>query len=258
MKGYLLLFFVVLNAVRALGQNELYDEPVVVYNRQHYGGVQLSTNGYGAFFNYGINKGAFKARIFNFELSAVKHEKEAKSFSNDPNARSYFYGKKNSLFALRAGFGQKKSVSEKLRKNGVQVGRSWVLGPLLGFTKPVYLEVLYSDEQEIPTFFLEVERFDPDKHYPENIYGRASGLRGLGEMRVNPGIYARYAWHFEYSNYKDGLKGIEVGAGLDMYPARVEIMSEKILEEFGEGARNHQFFLSLYINVFLGRKYNLD
>lgn len=43
-----------------------------------------------------------------------------------------------------------------------------------------------------------------------------------------------------------------------MYPARVEIMSEKILEEFGEGARNHQFFLSLYINVFLGRKYNLD
>lgn len=239
-------------------QNELYDEPVVIYSNQHYGGLQLNTNGYGVYFNYGINKGAYKARLFAGELSFVKHEKEARSFSSDPNARSYFYGKQNNLYALRFGFGQKKIIAEKLRKNGVQISRSFIAGPLIGFTKPVYLEIVKVDEQLAATYYLETERFDPDKHYPENIYGRASGLRGLGEMKVTLGIFMRYGYNFEYSNYKDGLKGIEVGAALDVYPKKIEIMSEKILETYNKGATNHQFFLSLYVNLFFGRKYNKD
>ncbi len=251
----LMLLFV---AATGSAQNELYDEPVVIYSNQHYGGLQLNTNGYGAYFNFGINKGAYKVRLFTFDLSFVKHEKEARSYSSDPNARAYFYGKQNNLYVLRTGIGDKKIIAEKLRKNGVQISRCWSAGPLLGFTKPVYLEIVKVDEQLTATYYLETERFDPDKHYPENIYGRASGLRGLGEMKVHPGVFFRYGYNFEYSNYKDGLKGLEVGAALDVYPKKIEIMSEKILETYNKGATNHQFFLSLYVNLFFGRKYNKD
>jgi len=238
-----------------LCQNELYDEPVIIYSHQIFGGITINTNGYGASFAYGRNKGAYHIRLFTMDLMYLKHEKETKSYFQDPNARSYFYGKVHNLYTLRPGFGHKRILTEKLRRNGVQVGYIWTVGPTLGITKPVYLEILYRDPGFGNTYYIEIEKFDPEKH-ENNIYGRASGLRGFGELKLHPGGFAKFTFFFEYSGYKDGIKGIEVGAQVEVFPRRIEIMSEQILDRYHQGARNHQVFPSLFVHFLFGKKYN--
>ena len=232
------------------------DQPTILYNRQAYLGFNINTQGFGGFFTYGKYQNAFKQTMFHADIQFVKHEKEIKRFSSDPNARGYFYGKENSFFVLHAGIGRKNVITEKLRKNGVQLSHNWMAGGALGFTKPVYLEIFYLPTSGPEPLVIRVEKFDPEKHYIDNIYGRASSLRGLSELRFYPGIFLKWGVLVEYSNYRDGLKGIEVGAQFDAYLKRIPIMSEKILEEQDDSAKNHQFFPSLYINFFFGQKYN--
>ena len=182
----------------------------------------------------------------------MKHEKEIKSFNPVyDNSKSYVYGKLNSFFVIRPGIGRKKILTDKLRQSGVQVGYTWGLGLSGGITKPVYLEIGYPS---IPYDYLAVERYDPDRHYFDDIYGRASGLNGLEELKFYPGAFAKFALNFEYSNEKDRLKGLEVGAVLDAYPSRIPIMAENVGEL--EGIQNENLFLNFYINLFIGKKYN--
>lgn len=246
-----LLFFLSLGA-HMYAQSELYEEPVIIYSHQHYGGVHLLTQGIGGTFTLGKYKGAHNIMLYTLDILHMKHEKEIKSFNPVyDNSKSYVYGKVNSFFVLRPGIGKKRILTDKLRKSGVQVGYTWGFGASLGLTKPVYLEIGYPS---IPYDYLAVEKYDPDKHYFDDIYGRASGLNGLNELAIHPGAFAKFALNFEYSGEKDRLKGLEIGGVLDAYANRVPIMAEEIGEL--EGVQNKRYFLSLYVNVFVGKKYN--
>lgn len=235
-----------------VAQSELYDEPVIIYSHQHYGGLHLHSNGIGATFSLGKYKTAHKVWLYSVDVLHMKHEKEIKSFNPVyDNSKSYVYGKMNSFFILRPGVSKKRIITDKLRKSGVQVGYTWGFGGSLGITKPVYLEIGYPS---IPYDYLAVERYDPDRHYFDDIYGRASGLNGLNELSIHPGAFAKFALNFEYSGEKDRLKGLEVGGVLDAYASRVPIMAEEVGEL--DGIQNKRLFLSLYVNLFLGKKYN--
>ncbi|MCC6600524.1 MAG: hypothetical protein IT223_07595, partial [Crocinitomicaceae bacterium] len=170
-RRFFLLLTVLSGMSAAQAQGDASAQPDIVYNRQFYAGINVNTHGYGLFGTIGKNKGIYKLRLLSLDIVFVKHEKETKSYFQDPNARSYFYGKENNFYVVRPGFGMKKIIAEKLRPNGVQVGYSWLAGPALGFTKPVYLEILHLDESSTSNYYIEVEKFDPDKHYIDNIYG---------------------------------------------------------------------------------------
>ena len=233
------------------------EDDIILFRKQRYGGLNLNTNGYGANLTLGKYQGAYKLWLFNADLLFVKHEKETKTWNpvNDPNARPYFYGKQNNFYTLRTGFGKKIVVTEKLRKkNGVQVSYAWQAGPVFGFTKPIYLEIIYVSDTPNSQPYLEIEKFDPDRHYIDNIYGRASGFRGFDELRIQPGAFFKFAFSFEYSNEKDRLKGIETGVAVDAFARRIPIMA--IYTQDSTNPKNHQLFLSLYINFFFGTKYD--
>ena len=84
------------------------------------------------------------------------------------------------------------------------------------------------------------------------IYGRASNFRGFNELSVHPGLHFKYGLNFDYSSYKDGIKGLEIGVALDAYLNEIEIMAEDV---YGiGGAENKQLFVNLYLNFFFGRK----
>ena len=61
----------------------------------------------------------------------------------------------------------------------------------------------------------------------------------------------KFGLDFKYSNIKERLKGLSVGAILDVYPRQVPIMAEEYVDS------NRQYFLTFYLNLFFGRKYIL-
>jgi hypothetical protein len=231
------------------------ESEILLYNKLRQIGINLNTNGFGLSTTFGRYTDATHLWIFGGDLLFVKHEKETKTWNpvNDPNARPYFYGKLNNFYVLRAQIGRKKIITEKLRRSGVQISHHWSIGPSFGFTKPVYLEIVYMTEPNNQPY-LEVEKFDPDLHYIDNIYGRASSLRGFDELKFQPGAFGKFSFTFEYSNERERLKGIEAGIAADAFTRRIPIMA--IYDDESTNPKNHQLFLSLYLNFFIGTKYD--
>ncbi len=243
------VFLITCNAAMAQAPEQkatIFDEATVVYKESIFGGVLLHTNGYGAHITYAKNKTAFKARTYQFDVIVMRHPKEVRSFNAFyEDSRSYIYGKLNTFFILRPSIGSRVIKFDKIRKSGVGVGYSWRVGPALGLTKPVYLEILLP---ESPPFRRVVERYDPERHTFADIYGRAGGLRGFNEMELHPGVHGSFALNFDYDSRREGLKGIELGASVDYFPlGEVEIMA---LTE------NTNLYVNLYVTLQFGKKFN--
>jgi len=254
MTRFFSISFLVVAFIQAYSQ-PIPESEMLLYKKMRQGGININTNGYGINTKFGRYTDASHLWIFGADVMFVKHEKETKTWNpvNDPNARPYFYGKLNNFYVVRAQLGRKKIVTEKLRHSGVQISYNWMIGPSFGFTKPVYLEIIYTDEPNNQPY-LEVEKFDPDIHYIDNIYGRASSLRGFDELKFQPGAFGKFSFTFEYSNERERLKGIETGVAADVFSRRIPIMA--IYDDASTNPKNHQLFLSLYLNFFIGTKYD--
>jgi hypothetical protein len=255
MKQWPIVFLFVLIYSVSFGQEEIKEGVIGIYTHQKYGGLVIRTNGWGGSYIKGKNKGAFSVRQVSYDFSFVKHEKEVKSYFQDMSARPFIFGKQHALYNFKINYGYKKVIAEKLRKSGVQVSYSWGLGPSIGILRPVYLEVIIIDPN-LNGYSLSTEKFNPNKHFIDNIYGRASNFLGLSELNFAPGFSAKTSMLFEYSNYRDGIKGFEIGMSAEAYPKRLEVMSNQILETLPDGAKNNWLYVSGYVHFFFGRKYN--
>ena len=231
-----------------LAQQGIYDESRVPFRREIYGGVVIHGDGWGINFHYAKHRNAIDRILYSMEIVGMKHPKEVKSFNPYyEDSRGYFYGKSNALLIVRPTFGKKHQITDKIRRTGVELNYVWGVGPSLGLAKPVYLEIGKPDV--IPYEFFVIERYDPAVHNVQNIYGRASWFNGFGEMKLYPGAFARAGLNFEYSSQTTGIKSIEVGMSMDVYPKPVPIMAEL------EGVVNKQFYFEFYLSVMFGKKY---
>lgn len=249
MKRILTIISFLLLSITSQAQETLYEETMVVYKHQYHGGLNLHTAGWGLNFALLKNKTAFKARVLQLEIVGINSHKQVKVYNQFyQDARGYHYGKQYSFYAVRPSWGMRRVITDKYRKSGVELAYIWSVGPSIGVAKPVYLEILenglFSTSNQIS-----VERYDPEEHFHEDIYGRASPLTGWGEVRFHPGIHGRFGLVFEYANNKTGAKTIEAGVAFDGYTQVIPIMAL-------ENSENRQFFLNLYLNIQFGKKYN--
>lgn len=232
------------------GQETLYEETMVVYKQQYYGGLNLHTNGWGANFALLKNQTAHRGRVLQLEIVGMNSHKQIKSFNPVyEDARGYHYGKQYSFFIVRPSWGMKNVMTDKYRRNGVELSYTWSVGPSLGFAKPVYLEIMEGG-WFAPGQSITVQRYDVDRHFHEHIYGRASALEGWGELRLFPGLHGKFGFMFEYATNKTGIKALEAGVAFDGYGQVIPIMAL-------EGSENRQFFLNFYLNILFGKKYNV-
>ena len=212
------------------------------FRKSAYGGIILHTQGLGLNLYFSKFKTADTKKLFSFDILSMKHSKEVKSFGViDENAKGFVYGKLNSLYILRFGYGRKKILHEKLREQAVEISFVWTAGPSFGMAKPDYMEVF-----NIVGEIIQVERYDPEKHDLSNIFGRGPASRGFSEIKFYPGAFLKIAVVFEYSGYRSGIKAIEVGGVLDAYSRRIPIMTN---------TQNNFLYPSLYINLLFGKKY---
>ncbi|MBS1938404.1 MAG: hypothetical protein JSS84_11405 [Bacteroidetes bacterium] len=249
LRSSLLILLLAINGI-AVGQAEqsMYDEPGrTLYSHEMYGGPLIHGDGWGLTFQYGKYVTAKDRNMLGIDIVSMKHPKEIKSYNpNYQDARGYFYGKLNSMIVVRPTFGRKHRITEKVRRSGVEVNYVWGIGPSLGLLKPVYLQI---GKPSYPYQTVVTERYDPAKHFADNIFGRASFFKGFGEMQFYPGAFGRFAFNFEYAPTNTGIRALEAGVTMDAYGTKLPQMAVLNGEDY-----NKQFFLEFYLAIHFGAK----
>jgi len=230
------------------------DEPVydsvinrVLLRKEYAGGILLHSRGWGFHFRKGRNRTYFKSVLWEVDAVSLKSPKQIKTINPYfNNAKSYVYGKLNHLYVLRGGIGVKRLLNRKPYWGGIELRLIYFGGLSLGFAKPVYLYILnYSVESD--DYTIDIEKYDPEKHGLDNIYGRAPFVEGIANTGIHPGIYGKLGLNFEFGEYNSSIKAVEVGAILDYFPLPVEIMALNPAQSV---------FLTFYLEFSFGKRYN--
>ncbi|MEA3504358.1 MAG: hypothetical protein U9R32_04090 [Bacteroidota bacterium] len=226
------------------------NETEVIFVKEKTIGLQLHSYGFGFTMRKSWNRSAFRKSTIEIEGMNMKDSKEIKSINPFfVNSKGYYYGKLNNIFMLKGLYGIQKQLNDKPYWGGVNVSYFYRGGINIAFAKPVYLYIIkfinYNDEY----YDIQIieERYDPEKHFPDIIYGRAPFTKGLDEISVYPGLSAKGGVSFEFGSNNQVIKNLETGAMVDFFPVGIPVL-----------AMNHKrnFFVTLFINFTIGKRYN--
>lgn len=220
----------------------------IILRKEKGGGLVLHTLGWGGQYRQGVAQTAFRKRLLEFDLVSMKSPKEIKTVNPYfSNARSYVFGKMNSVLIARAGYSIHRQLNRKPKDGGIEVRYFVGAGASLAMAKPIYLSVIRFTSS-IYEYKITTERYDPEEHRIENIYGRESFFKGIEKTSLHPGAYGRFGFNFDYSTEHEKTKSLELGAIIDVYPFYpVEIMAFN--------PKDH-YFLNFYLSFNLGQRYN--
>ena len=208
-------------------------------------GLHLSSNGLGADFRYHKWLNFYKKRLYSFDLVALKDPKEFKiSNPNSLYQKQFVFGKINSVFNIRIGYGLQKKMYAKMDKGGIEINYFYQFGPNLALLKPIYY-LMYNYSTQEST----IEKFDPiDIHSVYDIFGKASFFKGFDEITVNPGAFGKFGFNFEFSQNDKVVKYIEAGGTVDVFYKTIPIMATE---------KNNFLFFSLFIHYRFGKNVNV-
>lgn len=230
------------------------EEGVLVYNKQTIFGIQLRSNGYGAFLELGKMKNRDITNVFQIELTETKNQREQKDQLGPQavgvflvSSNPFIYGKQNYFYNLRFGMGQTRRIGDKGNKNGVSVQGLYLGGISLGLLRPYYLEIVENPGEETrkikygsgvsadSAFFLN----------PNSIVGGTGIGKGWGEIKIKPGIYGKTGLRFDWGRFNEVVSALEVGVSAEYYPQKIPIMIN---------TKNPQFFFNAYVAIEFGKR----
>ncbi len=224
-----------------------------IYNSERVYDIRFHTNrGAGLFYQRGKILTYYKTTFYQFGITELRLAREHRQGS-DPsltrNFRPYIYGKQNNVFAIRASKGAKRYFSEKAKRKGVAVGMSYSLGGTLGLVKPYYLALRRPVPDQPNISRVVAEKYSEDNAHlflnDSKIIGAASFLKGFDDLSIIPGANASCAIHLDWGAFDSFLRGMEVGAMLDVFPRQLPLM---VTEE------NQRIFLNFYVSMQLGKR----
>lgn len=227
-KSITLYLFIVFFSYQSFAQGEIDSEKKIFYRNEKSWGMFLFSNGWGGNYRYGKRINAARKFIWEIDVNYIKHPKERKVSVDLYGANRFVYGKQNVPIELRGSAGFQKELYRKLDKGGVAVRFVYSGGPTLVLLKPIYYQVAYTDGYHI-------EKFDITQS--QTIYGRASFFKGFPEIKVDPGVYLKAGFSFEFSKKDKKIKALEVGATASAFLNEVEIMA----------AENSRFLFNIFI-----------
>lgn len=218
----------------------------ILYRKEWSCYLLAHTGGWGFGYRNGKHKTYFRKRMWEVEFVTMKSPKEKKVVSYYENSKSFVYGKLNSVYVFRGAYGVQKLLNGKPYWGGVELRWFMYGGISLAITKPVYLLIVKYNETTGENDVV-AERYDPDLHIVDNIYGRGPYFKGFDHLGFHPGIYAKTGLNFEYGSNDVVLKALECGVVLDYYPIAVPIMAYQ---------PKNSLFLSLYLSFHMGKRKN--
>lgn len=242
-----LFSFPLLSSAQSVGETG--NEPGFIYRREYNIYPKIHSEGWGLGFRWGQNNTVNSQRFIDFHITNMKHPKEIKSSNSYyfEDARSYVYGKQHYVLMARLGFGSMKVLNEKPYWGGVDLRHFWSIGPSIAMAKPVYLYVI-DDSSYMYSYYLNLERYNPEIHNPNNIYGRGPFFQGFSESRFYPGISFSTGLSFEFGHEKQVVRFVETGVNVDLFFKGIPIMAFN---------KNENYFITFYLSYHFGRRYNL-
>jgi len=219
------------------------EEGALIYNKQNVFGVELRTNGYGFFYDFGRLKARRRASLYSIEFTEIKDPKEEKTptgFFSIGNP--YIFGKVNNFYQLKFGYGQQYLLGQKGNKNGVAVIGTYQGGLALGFLRPYYVEIDEGNE----TRMIKYSERDSSKFLDQSIIRGGGGLaKGWDELELKPGIFAKGALRFDWGRYNEMVYGVELGFSVEAYSNKTSLLAY---------AKDHRVFYQGHLALIFGRR----
>lgn len=242
MKKLLLLAVLVLAGVSSVySQGELDQQQKVFFRNEKSFGISLNSDGIGFGYRAGKRLDFRNKRIIEIEGGTLKHQKEYKTSNPYTTGGNFVFGKLNSTFYLRAGFGHQHEIYKKADLGGIAIRYFYSAGPVLAIYKPIYYRVVYW--YSATDYTIKEEKFSSSIAIPLDIYGRASFTKGLDEIKVLPGLFAKGGFNFEYSKEDKVIHAVEIGAQINAFPKIIPIMAN---------TSNKAVFFSLFVSYRFG------
>ena len=159
------------------------DVNVLYRNESSFGIFGHTAGGIGIGYRRGQHVSGTRKRMLEVEAQNFKHPKEVKSVNSYfENSKGFNYGKLNSFFIIRPGVGFQNILYQKSDKKSVEIRYSYFLGASLAFAKPVYLEIVRDPQDGV----VSTERYDPEVHSIDVIYGKAPFFKGVDKTKIYP------------------------------------------------------------------------
>lgn len=217
------------------------EEGVLVFSKHSAGGIQLRTNGYGAFLELGRSRSPRFTNLFVFEITEIKHNKEEKSSGEGFFSNSFVFGKINNFYQAKLGFGQQYVLGQKGNKNGIAVLGIAQGGLSVGLLKPYYVQT--RDTGEDIKYDSEDSLSFLDRN---NIAGGSGFTKGWNELKIKPGVYFKTALRFDFGRYNESIHALEIGVSVDYYFSKIS--------QIAYSEQNQLFFQGHIAYVFGKRK----
>lgn len=229
----------------------------IIYKKEWSVDFRLHENGAAIAYNIGEIKSYNTTKFYHIELGFLRdsREKSQTRFSTLGRSGSFTFGKINSFINLRGGFGTKKYLSEKEKRNGLAVGFVYEVGPSIAILKPYFLDLIFveviNDEQ---VAMVRSERFSEQNADlfldPGSISSRSSFFKGFDQISVRAGLQAKVALHLGLGAFDEYVKAFETGIMVDAFANKIPILAET------EEVSNSRIFFKLYLNFQFGRRSN--
>lgn len=220
------------------------EEGVLIYQKQSIFGIQLRTNGYGAFYELGRMKSNRKTTIYRIDITEIKNSKEEKILGGSfIFGNPYVYGKINNFYPVTLGFGQQYIFGQKGNKNGVAVTGIYNAGLSLGLLRPYYLNVEDANGEE-KSIKYSVEDSVLFLDQGAIISGGGFG-KGWSEIKVKPGAFAKIGMRFDFGRYNESVSALEIGMSVEAYASKIQIMALQ---------KDKRMFFQGYIAFLFGRR----
>ena len=233
---------IITTALSLSAQGDLNEQQKVFFRNERSYAVMLNSDGLGLGYREAKRIDFLNKRFFEIDAGMFKHPKEYKISNPYTTGTAFVFGKLNNTIFIRGGIGYQKELFSKADLGGVAIRYIISGGPILTAYKPIYYKVIYPGQYP-GEYIIKEEKFDIALHDPTNIYSRSSFTKGLNEIKVLPGIYAKGGLNFEYSVEDKVIHAIEVGIQVNCFPKKVPIMS---------GPNNKAIFPSFFVSYKFG------
>lgn len=216
------------------------------YNNEFSFGVMAHPKGIGFDLRYGRYLTNGRVEYLEAEFLSLRHPKEVRIFNSGINpSNPYTFGKINYAYIARIGYGNKFTLAEKRLKNTSSVSFTMAFGPVIAALKPVYLDLLQTDVNNAD-YVLSVKVRENTIINQNDVIGNSPFSKGMDELGFRVGAFAKAGFNFDWGDYTDEIKALEIGISLDAFPKRLPLI---------QYATNKYLFPSFYICAQFGNKW---